>query len=76
MTPCEIEETRMSVNAQAKRNLIQVLVPSSISAALREAAAHELTSHSEYVRRAVIERLRNDGHDPARFAPPQPSAAA
>jgi hypothetical protein len=47
MPPCEIEETRMSVNAQAKRNLIQVLVPSSISAALREAAAHELTSHSE-----------------------------
>jgi hypothetical protein len=66
----------MSVNAQAKRNLIQVLVPSSISAALREAAAHELTSHSEYVRRAVIERLRSDGHDPARFAAPQPSVAA
>jgi hypothetical protein len=66
----------MSVNAQAKRNLIQVLVPSSISAALREAAAHELTSHSEYVRGAVIERLRSDGDDPARFAPPQPSAAA
>jgi hypothetical protein len=58
----------MSVNAQAKRNLIQVLVPSSISAAIREAAAHELTSHSEYVRRAVIERLRADGVDPARFA--------
>jgi hypothetical protein len=66
----------MSVTAQAKRNLIQVLVPSSISAALREAAAHELTSHSEYVRRAVIERLRSDGHDPARFAAPQPSVAA
>jgi hypothetical protein len=58
----------MSVNAQAKRNLIQVLVPSSISAAIREAAAHELTSHSEYVRRAVIERLRSDGALPARSA--------
>jgi hypothetical protein len=76
MPPCEIEETRMGDNALAKRNLIQVLVPSSISAALREAAAHELTSHSEYVRRAVIERLRSDGHDPARFAPAQPSAVA
>ena len=63
----------MSVNAQAKRNLVQVLVPESLTAAIKEAAAHELTSHSEYVRRAVIERLRSDGHDPARFA--QSSAA-
>jgi hypothetical protein len=31
----------------AKRNLIQVLVPWSISAAIKEAAAHELTSNSE-----------------------------
>jgi hypothetical protein len=66
----------MSVNVQAKRNLIQVLVPSSISAAIRQAAAHDLTSHSEYVRRAVIERLRNDGVLPARTAPAEHQASA
>jgi hypothetical protein len=66
----------MSVNAQAKRNLIQVLVPSSISAAIREAAAHELTSHSEYVRRALIERLRSDGVLPARSAAAEHQASA
>jgi hypothetical protein len=64
---CEIEGIRMSVNA--KRNLIQVLVPWSISAAIKEAAAHKLTSNSEYIRRALVERLRSDGVDPARFAP-------
>jgi uncharacterized protein with beta-barrel porin domain len=63
----------MSVNA--KRNLIQVLVPWSISAAIKEAAAHELTSNSEYIRRALVERLRSDGVDPARFAPAEQTAA-
>jgi len=64
------------MSAQAKRNLIQVLVPSSISAAVKDAAAVRMTSHSEYVRQALIERLRNDGHDPARFAPARPNVAA
>jgi hypothetical protein len=66
----------MSVNVQAKRNLIQVLVPSSISAAIREAATRELTSNSEYVRRAVIARLRSDGVDPAGFTPVEHQASA
>jgi hypothetical protein len=35
----------------------------------------ELASNSEYVRRAVIERLRADGIDPARLPLPQSSAA-
>jgi hypothetical protein len=65
-------EIRMSV----KRNLIQVLVPWSISAAIKEAAAHELTSNSGYIRRALVERLRADGVDPARFTPAEQTAAA
>jgi hypothetical protein len=49
---------------------LHVLAPSSLTAAVKEAAARELTTNSEYVRRAVIERLRADGFDPA-----QPNAA-
>ena len=59
-----------------KRSSIQVLAPSSLTAAIKEAAARELTSNSEYVRRAVIERLRHDGVDPTRFAPAEQTAAA
>ena len=47
---------------------LHVLAPRSLTDAVKEAAARELTSNSEYVRRAVIARLRADGIDPARFA--------
>jgi hypothetical protein len=67
---------RFAMNVHAKRNLIQVLAPSSLTAAIREAATRELTSNSEYVRRAVIERLRSDGVDPARFTPAEHTVAA
>jgi hypothetical protein len=67
--------TRFTMNAHAKRNLIQVLAPSSLTAAIKEAAARDLTSNSEYVRRALLERLRSDGIDPTRFAPLQSNAA-
>jgi hypothetical protein len=54
---------------------LHVLAPRSLTDAVKAAAARELTSNSEYIRRAVIERLRSDGIDPARFVPPQTSAA-
>jgi hypothetical protein len=54
---------------------LHVLAPSSLTAAVKAAAARELTTNSEYIRRAVIERLRSDGIDPAQFAPAQPNAA-
>jgi hypothetical protein len=43
---------------------LHVLAPRSLTDAVKEAAARELTSNSEYVRRAVIARLRADGIDP------------
>ena len=59
-----------------KRSSIQVLAPSSLTAAIKEAAARELTSNSEYVRRAVIERLRHDGVLPGRSATAEHQASA
>ena len=55
---------------------LHVLAPSSLTAAVKEAAARELTTNSEYVRRAVIERLRADGFDPALYGRARPNAAA
>jgi hypothetical protein len=47
---------------------LHVLAPESLTAAVKAAAARDLTTASEYVRRAVVERLRSDGVDPARLA--------
>ena len=55
---------------------LHVLAPRSLTAAVKAAAARELTTNSEYVRRAVIERLRADGIDPTQFGSAQPNAAA
>jgi hypothetical protein len=55
---------------------LHVLAPRSLTDAVKEAAARELTSNSEYIRRAVIARLRSDGIDPAKFAPARQSNAA
>jgi hypothetical protein len=43
---------------------LHVLAPESLIAAVKTAAARDLTTASEYVRRAVVERLRSDGIDP------------
>jgi hypothetical protein len=40
------------------RNALQVLAPLNLTAAVKEAAARELTTASEYTRRALIEKLR------------------
>jgi hypothetical protein len=55
---------------------LHVLAPRSLTDAVKAAAARELTSNSEYVRRAVIERLRADGIDPASFSPTREDACA
>jgi hypothetical protein len=55
---------------------LHVLAPRSLTDAVKKAAARELTSNSEYVRRAVIARLRADGIDPASFSPPREGACA
>ena len=52
-----------------------VLAPESLAAAVKAAAARDLVTPSAYIRRVLVERLRNDGIDPARFAPPQSNAA-
>jgi hypothetical protein len=55
---------------------LHVLAPRSLTDAVKAAAARELTSNSEYVRRAVIARLRADGIDPASFSPTRDACAA
>jgi hypothetical protein len=54
---------------------LHVLAPESLTAAVKEAARRDLTTSSEYVRRALVERLRSDGIDPASLAQPQSNAA-
>ncbi len=63
------------MSANAKRNTIHLVAPWSLTAAIKAAAARELTTNSEYVRRAVIERLRVDGVDPSQHAPAELTAA-
>jgi hypothetical protein len=54
---------------------IHVLAPSSLTAAVKAAADRDLTNVSAYVRRALLDKLRADGVDPADFAPPRSNAA-
>lgn len=42
--------------------------PASLPPAINRAAAKNLMTVSEYVRRSVIDRLKADGIDPATFA--------
>jgi hypothetical protein len=53
---------------------LHVLAPECLAAAVKEAAQRDLTASSEYIRRALVERLRGDGIDPTRSAPPQSNA--
>jgi hypothetical protein len=54
---------------------LHVLAPKSLAAAVKEAARRDLTTSSEYIRRALVERLRHDGIDPVRFASLHTNAA-
>jgi hypothetical protein len=50
--------------------MIQVRVPWSVIAAVRSATDRKMTTVSEYVRTAVLVKLRQDGFDPMEFTPP------
>jgi hypothetical protein len=48
---------------------LHVLAPESLTAAVKAAAARDLTTASEYVRRALVERLRSDVSTPRASRP-------
>jgi hypothetical protein len=58
-----------STDRRASPNSLHVRVPQSLTSAIRDAAERELMSPSEYTRRALVEKLRADGIDPAAYAP-------
>lgn len=47
---------------------LMLRVPAVLPKAIEAAAARNLMTPSEYVRRSVIDRLRADGIDPSRLA--------
>jgi hypothetical protein len=51
------------------KNSLHVRAPRSLTSAIRDAAERELMSPSEYIRRALVEKLRADGINPATYAP-------
>jgi hypothetical protein len=51
------------------KNSLHVRAPRSLTSAIRDAAERELMSPSEYIRRALVEKLRADGIDPAAYPP-------
>lgn len=51
-----------------KTPVIQASASPALAAAVRVAADRDMMSISEYVRRAVLDRLRWQGVDPAAFA--------
>ena len=46
--------------------MLRLRTPESLTTAIREAADRNMTTASEYVRQAVIQKLRVDGIDPGR----------
>jgi hypothetical protein len=55
----------MSTDHASSKSAVHVRAPVALTAAIREAAGRELMSPSEYCRRALVEKLRRDGVDPA-----------
>ena len=55
--------------------LIQIRAPEMLAKALDSAADRWLTSRSDYVRAALIDRLRADGIDLERTGPATPAVA-
>jgi hypothetical protein len=55
---------------------LHVLAPKSLAAAVKEAARRDLTTSSEYIRRVLRERLRDEGIDPASFPPTRENVCA
>jgi hypothetical protein len=57
-----------SENSGLFTNRMFVRCPSTLPLAVERAAARQLMTSSEYVRRSVIDRLKADGIDPAQLA--------
>jgi hypothetical protein len=57
-----------SENSGLFTNRMFVRCPSTLPSAVERAAAQNLMTSSEYVRRSVIERLKADGIDPTAMA--------
>jgi hypothetical protein len=55
----------LEVHNDSGRYAIQVRAPSSLADAVKTAANRELTTVSEYIRRTLINRLRQEGIDPS-----------
>jgi uncharacterized membrane protein len=53
----------------SSKNSLHVRAPWSLTSAIREAAEREMTTTSEYARRAILAQLRSDGIDPAAYSP-------
>jgi hypothetical protein len=53
----------------SSKNSLHVRVPHILTSAIRDAAERELMSPSEFTRRALVEKLRRAGVDPAAPAP-------
>jgi Ribbon-helix-helix protein, copG family len=56
--------------------LIQIRAPEFLTKALDSAADKRLTSRSDYIRTALLDRLRADGIDPAPAASSAPDLSA
>ena len=56
--------------------LIQIRAPEFLTKALDNAADKRLTSRSDYIRIALLDRLRPDGIDPAQAASSSPDLPA
>jgi hypothetical protein len=72
MTPTRPDIATNAKSQTRGRNALQLRCPWSISAAVRAAADQRLCSVSEYVRQAVIARMRADGINPTEFSPTVP----
>jgi hypothetical protein len=60
---------------ELSRKMLQLQAPPALAAAVKFAADREMTTISEFVRRALIDRLRSDGIDPALLAKERSQAA-
>jgi len=62
---------RISDSSQAGHSgsvQIKARAPVALRNAMERAAEREMTTQSEWMRRAIIQKLRADGFDPARYA--------
>jgi hypothetical protein len=61
---------RKSLSGESARftDSMRIRCPASLPSAIDRAAAKNLMTSSEYIRRSVIDRLRLDGIDPAQLA--------